>query len=97
MKAATEPFLAQRYAFLATRVLFYQRDWPGVIAFVDKTPALAGPSEDLRWRARWYLAGALQHAGKRARANLELARIHAGYAPLAGVAVEEFQPLEDGD
>jgi len=96
-KAAPDPFLAQRYAFLATRILFYQRDWAQVIAFVDKTPALAGPSQDLWWRARWYLAGALQRSGKRARGNLELARIHAGYPPLSGVAAEEFKPMEEVD
>lgn len=97
LHVAKDPFLAQRYAFLATRVLFYQRDWPGVIAFVDKTPALAGPSADLQWRARWYLSGALGRTGKRARANLERARIHTGYGPLSGAAADEFRPMEESD
>jgi len=97
-KAAKDPFLAQRYAFLAMRVLFYKRDWTGAIAHFDKNVrVLAGPSADLPWRARYYLAGALAHDQQRARANLELARVHAGYPPLSGAAVQDFQPQEEAD
>jgi len=96
--SAKDPFLAQRYAFLALRVLFYKRDWAGAIAFFERgARALAGPSADLPWRARYYLAGAFAHAKKRARANLELARVHASYPPLAGAAAQDFQPMEDAD
>jgi len=97
-KAAKDPFFAQRYAFLAMRVLFYKRDWTGAIAHFDKNVrVLAGPSADLPWRARYYLAGALAHDQQRARANLELARVHANYPPLSGAAVQDFQPMEEAD
>lgn len=97
MKKA-DPFLAQRYAFQAMRVAFYQREWNTAVAFFDRNqPALAGPSQDLAWRARHYLAGALARKGARARANLELARIGTNYRPLSGLAVQEFQPMEDAD
>jgi len=33
---AKDPFMVQRYGFQITRVLFYQHDWPGVIAWFDK-------------------------------------------------------------
>jgi hypothetical protein len=96
--AGKDAFLAQRYAFLALRVLFYRRDWAGAIAFFDRNAkALAGPSADLPWRARYYVAGALQRQGKRARANLELARVHAGSPALAGAAAQDFQPMEEAD
>ncbi|HWU90241.1 MAG TPA: hypothetical protein VN253_23415, partial [Kofleriaceae bacterium] len=98
LKAAADPFLAQRYAFQAVRILFYRRDWAGAIAFFDKNAAaLAGPSTDLAWRARYYLAGALAHDKKLARANLELARIHASFPPLAGAAAQDFRPMEEAD
>jgi hypothetical protein len=97
LASAKDAFLQQRYAFQVLRVLFYQRDWPAAIAFFDRTPALAGPSQDLAWRARYYVAGALVRARNRARANLELARIHAGYGPLSGAAAEDFKPKEEGD
>ncbi len=98
LKATRDPFLSQRYAFAAIRILFYQRDWPGVVASYDSTQALLGtPSADLSARARYYLAGALAKTGRRARANVELARIHANYAPLAGVAAQDFRPMEELD
>jgi len=97
LAAAPDPFLAQRAAFQLQRVLFYQRDFAGVIALFDKTPALVTPSLDLRWRAHYYLAGALSHTGKLARANLELARVHANYPPLAGLAAKDFRPREEID
>ena len=98
LKAAKAPFLAQRYAFQVVRVLFYQRDWAALITFFDKNSArLEKPSADLAWRARYYVAGALRRSGNRARANLELARIHAGSPALAGAAAQDFQPMEDAD
>jgi hypothetical protein len=97
-RAAKDPFLAQRYAFLALRILFYRRDWTGAIAHFDKqAKVLAGPSADLPWRARYYVAGALLRDQQRARGNLELARVHAGYPGLAGAAAQDFQPLEEAD
>lgn len=98
MRAAREPFLAQRYAFQLMRVMFYQQRWADVIELGDKqAAALAAPSVDLGWRARYYLAGALLRGGQRARGNLELARIHAGYADLSGTAANDFRPLEEAD
>ena len=98
LKAAQDPFLAQRYAFQAVRILFYRRDWTGAVTFFDKNAAaLAGPSADLPWRARYYLAGALARDKKLARANLELARVHANYPPLSGAAAQDFKPMEEAD
>ena len=98
LKAAKEPFLQQRYAFAILRALFYRHDWPGAIAFYDKSLAvLSAPSTDLKWRARYYVAGALRRDGKASRANLELARTHAGYVPLAGMALLDFRPAEEAD
>jgi hypothetical protein len=98
LKAAKEPFLQQRYAFVVMRALFYRQEWAAAIAFHDKNLAtLSAPSEDIKWRARWYLAGALRKDGKRARANVELARIHAGYMPLSGMAMFDFAPDADSD
>ncbi|HEX7839042.1 MAG TPA: hypothetical protein VF469_16300 [Kofleriaceae bacterium] len=98
LKAAKQPFLRQRYAFAVLRSLFYRQDWPAAIAFFDQNTALlSAPSEDLRWRARFYVAGALRRTGQAGRANLELARIHAGYTPLAGAAVFDFKPAEEAD
>jgi len=37
MKAARDPFLAQRYAFHVLKILFYQHDWAGAVAFFDKS------------------------------------------------------------
>jgi len=93
-----DPFLAQRFGFQALRIAFYQREWSAVVAFYDRnTAALSGPSQDLAWRARHYLAGALSRRGTKGRANLELARIGANYRPLSGLAVLEFKPSEDAD
>jgi hypothetical protein len=93
-----DAFLAQRYAFQALRVAFYQREWTAAVAFHDRNQAtLAGPSQDLAWRARHYLAGALSRKGSKGRANLELSRIGANYKPLAGLAAQEFQPMEEAD
>ncbi len=98
MTETKEPFLVQRYAFLAVRALFYARKWKDAVAFFDaNAAALAGPSVDLRWRARYYVAGALAKDGLRGRANLELARITSGYQPLAGGAAGDFQPIEEKD
>ena len=93
-----DPFLAQRYAFQALRVSFYRRDWPTAIALFDHNASvLGGPSADLAWRARHYLAGALARNGNKGRANLELARIHGNYPPLSGLAAQDFHPAEDLD
>lgn len=93
-----EPFLAQRYAFQALKIAFYGRDWQLAIQFYEKHAAmLATPSTDLAWRARQYFAGALSRTGQKARANLELARIHAGYPALAGAVADDFSPVGDRD
>jgi hypothetical protein len=97
MKSA-DKFLAQRYAFQVLRILFYRRDWRGAVGFFDKNQAvLAGPSQDRAWNARLYVAGALARDDKKARANLELARIHAGYPPLSAAAALDFRPAEEVD
>ena len=98
LKAAKDPFLKQRYAFAVVRALFYRHEWPAAVTFFDANVAtLAAPSNDLKWRARHYIAGALRKAGNPARANLELARIHANWYPLSGAAMLDFHPVEDGD
>jgi hypothetical protein len=98
LKKTKDPFLAQRYAFQIVRIRFYQRDWAGVVAFFDRNSArLARPSADLAWRARYYAAGALRRSGALARANVELARVHAGSPALAPAAAQDFQPMEDAD
>ncbi|MBN1610583.1 MAG: hypothetical protein JW940_28390, partial [Polyangiaceae bacterium] len=96
--ATRDPFLRQRYAFQLLRLLFYRRAFSDVIAFDrDNHGTLGAPSVDLSWRARYYAAGALMRTGRRALANFELARIHARYAPLAGAAADDFQPMEEAD
>ncbi|MCW5804669.1 MAG: hypothetical protein KIT31_20020 [Deltaproteobacteria bacterium] len=98
LAATKDPFLAQRYAFQILRLLFYQRDWAGAVAFFDlNAAAFATPSTALLFQARYYLAGALARGKHTARSNLELARIHASYPPLAAVAAEEFKPRQDAD
>ena len=95
---AKDGFLRQRYAFQLLRLRFYRRDWPGAVAFHQaNTAVLDGPSESLRWRARYYLAGALKRSGSLGRANLELARIFARFTPLAGPAAMDFRPVEEKD
>ncbi len=95
---AKDPFLKQRYAFLLMRLRFYRGDWPSAAAFYQANAAvLDGPSESLRFRARYYLAGALKRAGQLGRANLELARIHARFPALSGAAARDFQPAEEKD
>jgi hypothetical protein len=98
LRATRDPFLAQRYAFQIVKILFYQRAFGELIDYARRSaPVLATPSIDLSWRARYYLAGALMRDGNRARANLELARVHAGYSMLAGVAANDFRPMEETD
>jgi hypothetical protein len=93
-----DAFLVQRYGLQVLRVLFYRRDWPGVESFYDQHgAALLAPSTDLAFRARYYDAGAVMREGKRARGNLELARIAADDPPMAGFATRDFQPMEDTD
>ncbi|MCK6546357.1 hypothetical protein L6R52_10955 [Myxococcota bacterium] len=95
---APDDFLRQRYAFQLLRLRFYRDDWAGVITWHDgQQKLLAGPSESLRWRARYYLAGALKRSGNLARANLEFAKIHAAFPALAGAAAQDFQPMEQVD
>ena len=97
-KAAKDAFLQQRYAFAVVRALFYRKEWAKAVSYFDANLAtLSAPSEDLKWRARYYTAGALRKDGKAARANLELARIHAGYYPLTGLAIQYFRPAEEAD
>ncbi len=95
--ASADAFLAQRYAFITVRIYFYQKEWKKLIAFAEANKSLAAPSAELQWRARWYLAGALRKAGKGALANLELARIGAGYPSLAGDASLDFSAVEETD
>ncbi|HEY0192235.1 MAG TPA: hypothetical protein VGC42_14035 [Kofleriaceae bacterium] len=91
--ASADRFLAQRYAFQAVRVLFYQRAFPAVIQFVEQHGGeLAGPSPGLGWRARYYLAGALLRTGQTARGDLELAHVSVNYPPLTGAAAGDFTP-----
>ncbi|HEU0032377.1 MAG TPA: hypothetical protein VFQ53_17215 [Kofleriaceae bacterium] len=98
MKATKDKFIAQRYAFLAVRGLFYAGDHAGLVGFVDGNRAtLDGPSKDLAWRTRYYLAGSLIRTNARPRADVELARIHASYPPLAGLAAADFKPKGDGE
>jgi hypothetical protein len=92
-----DAFITQRYTFLKLRVTFYARRWRDVQHLVASAPELAAPSQDLAWRARYYRAGALRRDGDVAGANLELARIHAGYPVLAGVTASDFRPQEDAD
>lgn len=96
-KQERDAFIAQRFAFLGLRVAFYARRWGDVRYAVERSPELAGPSQDLTWRARYYRAGALRRSGDVPGANLELARIHAGYPALSGVTVSDFRPQEDAD
>jgi hypothetical protein len=96
--AAPDAFLRQRYAFLVVRALFYCREWPELIAFADShADSLAAPSLDLASRARYYVAGALARTDHRARANYELARVHASSQALAGTAAQDFKPMEEAD
>ena len=98
LAAAKDAFMKQRYAFAIVRAMFYRQEWAALATFHDKNAAtLAAPSEDLKWRARHYLAGALRKDGKDERANLELARIHGAYMPLSGAAVHDFQPVDEAD
>jgi len=98
LRAAKDPFMKQRYAFAVVRALFYRQERAPLIAFHDQNAAaLAGPSEDLKWRARHYLAGALRKEGKLDRSSLELARIHGAYMPLSGAAVHDFDFAEEAD
>lgn len=97
-KAAKDPFLQQRYAFAVLRALFYRKEWAKAVQYFDgNAKTFAAPSADLSWRARYYAAGALRKDGRPARANLELARIHAAYYPLTGLAIQDFKPAEEVD
>jgi hypothetical protein len=96
--AAPDAFLQQRYAFLVVRILFYRRQWTDLITFCEtRSDSLAAPSQDLAWRARYYLAGAFARSDRRARANYELARVHASSRALAGLAAKDFKPMEEAD
>ncbi|HEY4180114.1 MAG TPA: hypothetical protein VGM90_24900 [Kofleriaceae bacterium] len=93
-----DAFLKQRYAFLGLRATFYTRDWKSVLAYsTTYAKELAGPSKNLAWRTKYYVAGANMRTGKRALANVQLADIHAESAALAAVAAQDFAPLEDKD
>jgi hypothetical protein len=92
-----DAFLVQRYSFLRLRVTFYERRWDDVKRMVASMPELKAPSDDLAWRARHYLAGALRRTDDVAGANLELAHIYVGSKVLAGRAASDFHPQEDAD
>lgn len=93
---ASDPFLAQRYAFQVVRIYFYQRDFTSLVTYADgHAEMLAGPSQELAYHARYYEAGALARSGKTARALFELAKIHCEYPPLAGAAATDFRPQND--
>jgi hypothetical protein len=92
------PFLRQRYAFQLLRLRFYMHDWRGAVAFAEQNrAALDAPSPGLKWRAQYYAAGALLKLGERPRANLVLARVHAGWPALATAAAQDFQPMQQDD
>jgi hypothetical protein len=92
------PFLRQRYAFQLVRLRFYAHDWPGVVTFSqDNHSALESPAPSLKWRAQYYVAGALLKMNQRARANLTLARVHARWPALASVTAQDFQPMQQAD
>lgn len=94
----SDPFLRQRYAFQLLRLRFHRQGWDDVVAFhVANAAALEGPSASLRWRARYYLAGAYWRTKRFAQANLELARIRAGFPPLAAQTLRDFHPMEESD
>jgi hypothetical protein len=95
--ANKDAFLVQRYGFLRLRVTFYERRWDDVKRMVASMPELKAPSDDIAFRARHYLAGALRRSGDVAGSNLELARIYAGSQVLAGRAASDFHPQEDAD
>ena len=93
-----DAFLSQRYAYLALRAHFYAREFSNVTTFYEKNRGLlSAPSKDLNWRARYFFAGALRRTSNISRANYELARIHANAPDLAGVAVQDFHPVEQAD
>ncbi|HEY4055120.1 MAG TPA: hypothetical protein VGM39_00885 [Kofleriaceae bacterium] len=93
-----DAFIRQRYAFLGLRATFYTRDWKSVLAYsTTYAKELAGPSKDLSWRAKYYVAGANMRSGKRALANVQLADIHAESEALAAVAAQDFAPMEEKD
>jgi hypothetical protein len=95
---AKMPFLRQRYAFQLARLRFYTQDWPDVVSFCQKNrTALDSPAPSLKWRAQYYVAGALLQMNERARANLTLARIHAGWPALASVTAQDFKPMQQDD
>ncbi|MBS2025349.1 MAG: hypothetical protein JST92_23355 [Deltaproteobacteria bacterium] len=95
---AKEPFLKQRYGFQLLRLRFYAKDFAGLVAFADaNTAALAGPSKPLRFRGLHYVAGSLLRLGNRPRANLELARAHAGLPSLGGLTAADFSPRNDDE
>jgi hypothetical protein len=90
--------LRQRYAFQLARLRFYAHDWAGVVAFCqDNRAVLESPAPSLKWRAQYYVAGALLKLNQRARANLTLARVHRGWPALAAVTAQDFQPMQEAD
>jgi hypothetical protein len=90
--------LRQRYAFQLMRLHFYRRNWDDVLVFYQANrDALEAPSANLRWRARYYLAGAFRRNKDLAHANLWLARIFAGAPALASGAANDFQPMQQSD
>jgi hypothetical protein len=98
LSRAKHPFLVQRYAHALLRLRFYRENWKDAVEYFRQNESiLSAPSMNLKWRAQYYVAGALRKLGDRATANLMLARIHEGAPSLAGVAVQDFAPMQEAD
>ncbi len=98
LEAEQDPFFRQRRAFLLLRLIFYTRPPGEALDFATRHEAdLRSPSRGLRYRGEYYAAGALLRAGRRAEANLLLARIHTAFPALAEETLNDFQPREKAD
>lgn len=89
----TDPFLRQRWFFQLAKLRFYQLG--DADRFVDSVAsALAGPSANLRWRARMYRAGALPDPVER---DLECARVAWAWPELSAMAARDFRVPEGAE
>jgi len=94
-RAATEPFLRQRWFFQVAKLSFYTRPDTALALLDGLRGELSGPSASLFWRSRMYRAGLLADP---AAHNLECARVIWGYPLLAPMAAKDFiLPQKDGD